>query len=372
MVMMLEAVPPEEVKQQDQPSNRSPISDNGNNNDRKPLSWLQARTQFQKILKEYLDQDDGNKKNRKNIHLHDDRRDQSHEERDGTSLGGISERVSSILAKCVEKDIDIYIGPAFLSLLLLVFQSIALYQRRHSPSSSSWLGVTRNDDDDKGNETSSMQSVPFYRSQLAASVLLFLGSCLSLWIVRRRKVLDLAGREHVKKREVFTFLKEMEMCNEDTILAEDPNQRRLNDPHFLEAQVSVPGNSLSGVYPVYRIRDDASEGSGTVIGSWYRIPALLLVQGDIIALQVGDIPPADCTSLDSTISLKKGHQTVVGSFHETTDSIAAEFPKGRTTIDGASSESLLSFCNRTRLFSLDASPVLDFLDQTIGKLCLLC
>jgi len=68
------------------------------------------------------------------------------------------------------------------------------------------------------------------------------------------------------------------------------------------------GTSLNDIYPVYRrsvgaknSNNDNEETSCSYddcAASWSRIPSLLLVEGDYVALQIGDIVPAECVSVD--------------------------------------------------------------------------
>ena len=102
-----------------------------------------------------------------------------------------------------------------------------------------------------------------------------------------------------------------------------------------------------------------------MLSSWSRIPSLLLVQGDLVALQIGDIAPADCELADpkdSVIHCRVG-DAVKTSFLQ--DGYHSTLPTGRTTVP-KDSELFLQLCNGMRLFRVTETPLEKFLRKPIG------
>jgi hypothetical protein len=100
------------------------------------------------------------------------------------------------------------------------------------------------------------------------------------------------------------------------------------------------------------------------VASWSRVPSLLLVQGDYIALQVGDTAPADCVLVDNVeepVRFCVGDR--VTSFH----GIVSELPLGRTTLP-VNSDNLLLLCNGMRVFVVTETPLVRFLRKPAGTL----
>ena len=236
-----------------------------------------------------------------------------------------------------------------------------------------------------------------YHAQLAAAILLVISSLTGIWMVQRRHFACRRDVDSVKRREIQRFLKSME-TNES---ANDPQQQQqpqsssrlnswLNDSSYHRTPIPNPpgpqpnnphstggtplklqGTSLTDIYPVYRLSNDQHHGS------WTRIPTLLLVQGDYVALQVGDIAPARCkaihtigesaTSVMST-EIRGGERITMELIGENkaTSGQKANLPKGRSTLS-PDSEQLLTLCNDLRIYLLLESPLYEFLRQSQGK-----
>ena len=60
--------------------------------------------------------------------------------------------------------------------------------------------------------------------------------------------------------------------------------------------IEISGTSLTDIYPVYRVSEDGD-------GAWLKLPSLLLVKGDFIALQLGDTAPGNCELVTGKIGL---------------------------------------------------------------------
>ena len=99
--------------------------------------------------------------------------------------------------------------------------------------------------------------------------------------------------------------------------------------------------------------------------SWSRIPSLLLVQGDLVALQIGDIAPADCELADprdNTIRCQVGDPVKTSAVQ---DDYHSNLPVGRTTVS-QDSELFLQLCNGMRVFRVTESPLEAFLRKPSG------
>ncbi len=130
-------------------------------------------------------------------------------------------------------------------------------------------------------------------------------------------------------------------------------------------------------------------------GRWHRIPSLLLVQGDFIALKVGDTAPAKCRALHSWETsthegnaaridvpkiIKAGERLTVDSLpHFAKESLMppskstvnnnkrSVFPPGKSTLKNQSEE-LLLLANGLQIYELLETPLASFLRRKdIGK-----
>ena len=101
------------------------------------------------------------------------------------------------------------------------------------------------------------------------------------------------------------------------------------------------------------------------------------MKGDWIALQVGDIAPANCTTIRiATIStttpttFAAGERITMEALHCTTDSVIANLPAGRTTLQKShtltSSEHFLMLCNNMQICVLNESPIISSLERNSG------
>ena len=164
-------------------------------------------------------------------------------------------------------NLDCYLGSILCSLILLVL-SVVLYVREREKD-----GVSEQ----------SLAAIDLYTSHITASVLLLIGSSLSVWLLSLRRRTSARGAETKKRNAVAQFLPIL-----DIMLKENGDKVPASDEIPNGNDVKVSGTSLTDIYPVYRITAGA-EG-----GQWHRLPSLLLVEGDFIALQLGDTAPADC------------------------------------------------------------------------------
>jgi hypothetical protein len=230
----------------------------------------------------------------------------------------------------VERNLDIYLGSCLISGGLFFISCLAL--------------VDYNGD---GEILNSGASNEVYRFDIVASSMVMVGALLSLWLVRRSTYLRRSDSDIAKKRDVLRFLK----------ITKDIAQNEENLAIKLEDLPNLSGTALTDIYPVYRQLGKTDESAA----HWARIPSLLLVDGDIIALQIGDRIPANSSFVDlPTIHLKRGDRLTLDSFGETEADVFAELPVGRNTISSRS-EHLMTLCNRIRLVRVLETPLSEFL-----------
>jgi hypothetical protein len=93
---------------------------------------------------------------------------------------------------------------------------------------------------------------------------------------------------------------------------------------------TIPRKNVEDVYSTYRLVDDHR-------GWWHRIPSLLLVEGDYIALKVGDTAPARCVAVGDDGRrdvIEAGERLTIDSLSPPArESLALESAKASTTAD---------------------------------------
>lgn len=231
-------------------------------------------------------------------------------------------------------NLDIYIGAFGASLAIL---AIAITGYLYEP----------------GDEASNL-------SQLVASIILLSGFVVNLWVMRRRKFSTSKGSDNSKRREISRFLKELNK-QEDEAMGY-PTEEKPDDG------LNIEGSSFNDIHWAYRCKSRLDgEISG---GSWGRIPSLLLVHGDHIAMQIGDTAPANCRLAEDGMKvIGVGDRITVDSFGAGTASVVGTLPRGRSTLEN-DSDHLLSLCNNMRIFVLLESPLESFLLQRNGEMIL--
>jgi hypothetical protein len=329
-----------------------------------PLSWDEARLILREILQSYLD---------------DHHRSKGSATRDGTSTT-VKNKSFSMLSIIFLYDLDLYVGALFLSLILLVVMSLSLHHGRQDNSDQStsatewWMrsGLT--------------QSLLY--TELIGTILLVIASFINIFVIQRRRFLNQNDKEHSKRREIHKFLrttiKPSSTTNDSVIHHENTGNNNHKDVIMnsknVEGNISVPCQltSQTEVYPVFRKHhhpvSTVSSPSSRSAASWTTIPSLLLVKGDWIALQVGDIAPANCTTIQigssTTISatsttFNTGDRITMESLRCTTDNVTANLPLGRTTIQ-KSSNHFLTLCNNMQICILNDSPIEASLQRSSG------
>lgn len=212
-----------------------------------PLSWREARLRMRYVLKMYMESsrnDNTVSSNRQNV--------------------AASEPVHMKMVNFwFSRNFDSYFGSILISLILMVLSAI-LYVKE----------LQESDRDDILIDDQVISKKRLYLSHMIASVLLLFGSLMSVVAIHRRRQTSMRGIETKKRNIIASFLPVL-----DEMLEGNYEPLNIED---------VKGTSLTDIYPVYRL---SSDGKG---GHWHKVPSLLLVEGDFVALQIGDITPADC------------------------------------------------------------------------------
>lgn len=285
----------------------------------RPLSWEEARRKLREVLEDYLE----------------------------TPIAATSER-SEDEAWWLRWDMDLYLGALAASLALLILSSTSLASKKQGKESA--LNVAA--------ETS------VYASQVAASVLLTTGALFSIFLVRRRRYTCCRDTDVAKRRTISKFLSKSNDHEGDTNLEKED---QMEIPETTSGQLDahgllgLSGTSLSDIYPVYR---RAANGEP----QWQNVSTLLLVAGDFISLQVGDVAPGACRMMDFDSSgslvasqiVHSGERITPVSFEGVQRTFSSSFPKGKSSVKPESRE-LLTLCNRMRVCRLEETPLHRFL-----------
>jgi len=166
--------------------------------------------------------------------------------------------------------------------------------------------------------STSTTSEHMIQMQQAASLLFLISSLISIWITRRRrKISNDIDKSIERRRCVKAFLEGMKCRENECYKENNKDEVRTSSQQQHQQQTmpninvdTIPRKNVEDVYSTYRINvnnhncqttsEDEKEvdsDSLSPVGYWHRIPTLLLVKGDFIALKVGDTIPAKCTPL---------------------------------------------------------------------------
>ena len=223
-----------------------------------PLSWHDARSVMREVLNRYMD----------SSHSNDDHDENESERQSAISL------LQKIDIFWFGYNLDCYLGSILVSMALLVLSTILYIQERNAQKNS--IGIISEE---------SVVKRRLYVSHITASVLLLFSSILSVWLVHRRRLTSVRGAETKKRNTIASFLPLL-----DEMLSHSKGSTSVLPMGHEDLMEILPGSSLTDIYPVYRL---SSEGDGKE-GQWHKVPSLLIVEGDFIALQLGDIAPVDC------------------------------------------------------------------------------
>lgn len=302
-----------------------------NPGDSSPLTWDEARSRLRKVLEDYL------------LETSSSRRKYS------KNTQPVPKEPKSFLDWWIEHDFDLYAGSLSLSVAFLILAGFSLEARRRG------VGLS---------PLNAAASISVYRAEVASGCLLVVGSMISLWMVRRRRFLFQNDSFNAKRSEVVRFLRAFDRETEEIKAA---NVHHANTDC---AGLDLLGTALTDIYPVYRVSGHEEEEAAAA--GWSRIPSLLLVEGDFVALQVGDTTPADCISLeakpgDGNIQLNEGELVSLESIGENSISLTSKLPQGKITLPSFSNH-LLTLCNGIRIFVVRKAPLFDFIRHAQGTL----
>lgn len=339
-----------------------------------PLSWRSARARMRETLEDYM-------KDTSFLHVSNNRNNSNNVDgQAGFSASECGKWWLGFLSWLTSHDMDCYAGSILFSLLLMVM-SIGFYV------------VEKQRQDRVGNSNEYIFDV--HLSYIVASIIYTMISVLSAWLIRRRRYTSMIDVNLKKRRNVSSLLKVLNKL-------EEAHEHDEQNPHIREnASVdssiyetrNILGNSLSDVYSVYRLSSTSQDKNEKAKGHWHKIPSLLLVKGDFIALRTGDIAPADCKlvsttrSTSSTQENKKGHHKVSSfdagvikggdtvplpprvrpdQMRNGVQSLNPLFPPGKSTLP-ENSRKLLLLCSNKKIFQVLESPITKFLQSDSGE-----
>ena len=359
-----------------------------------PLSWREARARMREILQQYIN----DRSFLRNISTATANPTSAAASQSEVNHGeGFLTKSCGFLSWLSSYDLDCYCGSVLCSVVLLIMSSsfFALVQRqKHNNNTTAHVEY----------------SLSIHRSYMISSIIFTFTSILSLWSIRRRKQTSILEINLKRRKNVSLLIQEL-----NSLERAHDQQEQEQSPSLHNYNNRIPGqNALSDVYLVYRLSPSTS-GKRRDKGQWHRIPSLLLVEGDFIALQTGDIAPADCKLVTGSRfgSLARASETLDAKNNQDpiTSAAAADtttsktpprvrdvkvikagdkikplfirkrpdqarnsiqsaipwFPPGKSTLP-EKSRKLLHLCNNKRVFEVLEAPMSKFLRSGTGKL----
>eukprot|EP00547_Thalassionema_nitzschioides_P008830 CAMPEP_0194229300 /NCGR_PEP_ID=MMETSP0156-20130528/43822_1 /TAXON_ID=33649 /ORGANISM="Thalassionema nitzschioides, Strain L26-B" /LENGTH=1150 /DNA_ID=CAMNT_0038961849 /DNA_START=68 /DNA_END=3517 /DNA_ORIENTATION=- len=293
--------------------------DSGCNQQQQPLSWRGARVKLREVLDDFMENPP---------------QKQEHKVKASKFLFDL----------WFKWDMDVYAGSFLASFAFLLISSLSLSSRLNHPDTALF---------------NASADISIYRNQVAAAAIIMTCCLLSGVAVVRRRNASAKDLDPSKRRAISKYLSAMRKENSDISSSLNSGSHPLEIPDVCtENTTDFVGTSLSGIYPVFRT-------SGGEPGNWVKIPDLLLVQGDYVALQIGDIVPADCRSSKTGKRLRSG-ESLVRSASAGKAFASAPLPLGRSSIE-QDSRALLPLCNLFDIFIVEEAPVLAFLQRSSGR-----
>ena len=283
-----------------------------------PLSWDQARLGLRRMLEQYLTKP--------------------------------ADPATTTDSSWQHRDLDLHFATLPVSLALLILASISLVSSIH----------IRGGGGGGGGRLHPTAEIQVYVAQLASSCLLLIGTITSILLTRQRRKTCQKDRHVVKKRAITKFLLALDKhLEDDTARTHHTAHASTRATSALDQGPNLSGTSLSDVYPVYRHHKNSE--------AWHKLPSLLLVEGDVIAMQVGDISPARC-KLPNGQTIEAFERITTTTLGRTPVSITNSLPKGKTTVS-TDSLHLLTFCNGMFVCTIEESPLQAFLNRpdVIGR-----
>lgn len=298
----------------------------------RPLSWEQARSHVRLVLEEYM--------KTKPPFFHESRN------RNGEP--------STRLSWWWRYDLDFYAATLPASFAVLILSCVSFSSRRDGEDSA----------------LNARADLKVYKAQIAAAALLVTGTLFSILLVWRRRDTCTRDSDVGKRHTIFKYLRAMKKTDEEQKAARSHSGGEAPDDVSNSHSAPLSGTSLTDIYPTYR----RSATELPVGGSWHRIPTLLLVRGDYISLQVGDIAPAECKMVETgasgkvtaSVVIAAGERVTLESFGRAATVALSELPVGQDTLS-AGSRNLLTLCNNMRIFIVQETPLEGFLRLPPGE-----
>ena len=316
------------------------------------LSWYEARKRLMTVLENYMTEP-----------FHPTENNLT----DGRSMEAtdFKMKLKNLSIWGLQRDLDIILGSVLLSFVLLIL---------------------------------SVQASDLSAERIVASILLVLTSLTSVCINFRWKNISSRDIESKKRRIIAHFLLEMQNMEKNDSLEiyeqfideyQNQDNTHMNEDK-LKTKITLNGTSLSDVYTVYRLPSTTKiqkSDKNTAMneedkgGEWHRVPSLLLVEGDYIALQIGDVAPAICEVIHDTKNnrqmrrfsdpsapayrkLKRlriqAHEKVPSTLHLNGKGGFANLPPGRSRLPNKS-KVLMQATGNIQVFQLKGTPIDTFL-----------
>ena len=350
-----------------------------------PLSWREARKLMREILQQYLD-NDSNEYSSSTDDLDEAEKDE---------LNYFSSWCN-LFHQAVKCNLDCYCGSILLSVVMLIM-SISFYLLEDNSNYDTEIHQRK------------QYLLEIHKSYIVTSALCTTLSIFSLWTIRRRNHVSKYDIHLKRRRNVSSLLetlKNLEISHEQAdsypYAVNSPTEGEINQSNSAIGEQHIPGNNaLSDVYDVYRLSSTSERSRAK--GGWHKIPSLLLVKGDFVALQTGDIAPTDCKMVTSSrfgslptmnhprktmnkkmsapisksregVAIKRGEiippPVRIHQQRGNVQSLTSWFPPGKSTLP-EHSRKLLHLCNNKRVFEVQESPMCRFLKSQVGKSFLL-
>lgn len=294
-----------------------------------PLSWDDARSILRNVLNDYLDHS-----SRKCDHL-------------GLSNSALPSKQEKIFSKFIRHDLDLYGGAILLSIVLLVLSSLSFHDKLNKIQDSL---------------LNPEASLSLYCAEMVGAVVLFAASLTNTWVVRRWRFLCHNDKENAKRREIRKFLRAVSSLTSRGDVNEASNSKTFANECCSDNVARIQLTAQTEVFPVFRKRGNSA--------SWSSIPSLLLVKGDWVALQVGDIAPTNCITSckhdGETIHINAGERLTMESFGCTAESVTTNLPQCRAVLTSHSPNPFLTLCNNMHICTLEDSPVSSSLNRSSG------
>ena len=311
------------------------------------LSWYEARKRLMTVLENYMTEP-----------FHPTEKNHNMDNPYGRSMDNTDFKMKAkkLCIWGLQSDLDIILGSVLLSFVLLIL---------------------------------SAQASDLSAERIVASILLVLTSLTSVCINFRWKNISSRDMESKKRRIIANFLLEMRNTVKNDRL--ETNRQSSDGYHDKStAKITLNGTSLSDVYTVYRLPSmtkiqtndkNNAMNEDNKGGEWHRVPSLLLVEGDYIALQIGDIAPASCEAIHDTKNNRQmrrfsessapakrkskrliiqAHEKVPSTLHLNAKGGFANLPPGRSRLPNKS-KVLMQATGNIQVFQLKGTPINEFL-----------